>query len=299
MSAFINKKMNIGISVSTASSSQAVTGVADLTLFSANGFTPVAGNPPGIYLPTTSTIYLPKGFYYFVECSLKMYRGTNGNYLDYAIVDSSNVQLSNTSRINNITDSGTLITFSYPKKTYAFINCISSSKTIKIRTFLTYDIDASTSGVSLAINSQQDATASSNYVHSEPQSNIVIKSWKPQGFENNSYVLTGSSDVNEIAMTSTPQMSSSFLNKYASFDGVGNYTYLTPVTPSINDFLGVVFVSGTGSFILKNNATGILLTGSKPITKYSIRKSFLFRYDGTEWIDIGDFDSTNLPPLYT
>ena len=297
MSAFINKKMNIGISVSTASSSQAVTGVADLTLFSANGFTPVAGNTPGIYLPTTSTIYLPKGFYYFIECSLKMYRSSNANYLDYAIVDNANTQLSNTARVTIVSDNG--ITYSYPKKAYAFVDCISTSKTIKIRTLLTYDITLATSGVSLTINSQQDASTASNYVHSEPQSNIVIKSWKPQGFENNSYVLTGSSDVNEIAMTSTPQMSSSFLNKYASFDSVGNYTYLTPATPSINDFLGVVFVSGTGSFILKNNATGILLTGSKPITKYSIRKSFLFKYDGTEWIDIGDFDSTNLPPLYT
>jgi len=301
MSAFMNKKMNMGISSSVSSGTQNVAGAADITLFNANGFNVVAGPSPGIYLPTSSTIYLPKGFYYFVECSLKMYRGSNGNYLDYAIVDSSNVQLSNTSRIVNITDSGLLssLLFSYPKKAYAFIDCISGSKTIKIRTSFTRDVDASTSGVSLTINGSQDATSTTNYVHSEPMSNIIVKSWKPQGFETHSYILSGNNDINEIAATSTPQMSSSFLNKYVSFNGVGNYVYLTPATPSTNDLLGIVFISGTGSFQLKNNSTGIFLTGSKSITKYSIRKSFLFKYDGAEWIDIGEFNSTNLVPLYS
>jgi hypothetical protein len=294
----MNKKTNMGISSSVSSGTQAVAGAADITLFNTNGFNVVAGPSPGIYLPTSSTIYLPKGFYYFVECSLKMYRSTNANYLDYAIVDSSNVQLSNTARVIIVSDAG-IIEYSYPKKAYAFIDCISSSKTIKIRTLLAYDITTASSGSSLTINGSQDATSATNYVHSEPMSNIIIKSWKPQGFENHSYVLNGNNDINEIAATSTPQLSSSFLNKYASFDGVGNYVYLTPVAPSVNDLLGIVFMSGTGSFQLKNNATGIFLTGSKAITKYSIRKSFLFKYDGTEWIDIGEFNSTNLVPLYS
>jgi hypothetical protein len=300
MSAFLNKKLNMGISASTASGTQNVTGAADITLFSTNGFDIISGASPGIYLPTTSTIYLPKGFYYFIECTLKMYRNTNQNYLDYAIVDTSNNLLSNEARCVNISGgSDQSLTFSYSKKAYAFIDATTSSKTVKVRVLRVYDVTTASSTATLVVNGQQDATSSTNFVHSEPQSNIIIKSWKPQGFENHSYILINDNDINKIALTSTPQLTSSFKNKYASFDGLGNYTYLTPTSPITNDFLGVVFESGTGSFILKNNTTGILLTGSTPLTKYSVRKSFLFRYDGSEWIDIGEFNSTNLTPLYS
>jgi len=297
MSAFMNKKMNIGISSSVSSGTQVVTGATDITLFNTNGFDVVAGPSPGIYLPTSSTIYLPKGFYYFVECSLKMYRGTNANYLDYAIVDSSNIQLSNTARVTIVTDTGE-ITYTYPKKAYAFIDCISSSKTIKIRSLLTYDITTSTSGSSLTINGNQGATSATNFVHSEPQSNIIIKSWKPLGYVNDNTILNSAypaTDSRVIGLTTVSQLTSSFLNKYAlMFNTGGNYTYYMPVSPQVNDFVGFYFHGTTGSFTVRKTSTGTYLTGTSSINQYSIRKSFKFQWDGNEWIDIGEFNVNNI-----
>ena len=285
MSAFMNKKTNIGISNSISSGTQAVTGAADITLFNTNGFDVTVGPSPHIYLPTSSTIYLPKGFYYFVECSLKMYRSANTNYLDYAIVDSSNVQISNTSRITNITDAGSLssLLYSYPKKAYAFIDCISASKTIKIRTSFTYDVDLSTSGVSLTINGNQDATSATNYVHSEPLSHIIVKSWNSNSFNSN---IPLSSSYTALAGIS--QLTSASLNKYHTYSlSNTGYVYYMPVSPSLNDIVGFVHNSGTGNFRIRRDATGIYLT---PVLDfYAIRKTYVFKWDGTDWIDIGEF----------
>lgn len=281
MSAFMNKKLNIGISTSIASGTQAVTGAADITLFNANGFVTQIGPSPHIYLPTSSTIYLPKGFYYFIECSLKMYRSTNANYLDYAIVDNANTQLSNTARVTITSDLG--ITYSYPKKAYAFVDCISASKTIKIRTLLTYDITSAASGVSLTINSQQDATIGSNYVHSEPKSNIVIKSWNNNPF--NSIIPFSSSFT---ALSNISQLTSSSLNKYHTYSlSNTGFVYYMPVSPSLNDIVGFTHSSGSGNFRVRKDATGVYLTPVMDL--YSIRKTYTFKWDGTDWIDIGEF----------
>lgn len=299
MSAFLNKKLNMGISASTASGTQNVTGAADITLFSTNGFDIISGASPGIYLPTTSTIYLPKDFYYFIECTLKMYTGTNLNYLDYAIVDTSNNLLSNEARCVNISaGSDQPLTFSYSKKAYAFIDATTSSKTVKVRVLRVYDMTAASSTTTLVVNGQQDATSATNFVHSEPQSNIIIKSWKPQGFENHSYILNGLNDPLRINLTSAPgnQLTSSYLNKYSTVTSLLQpWLYYMPTNPSINDFVGFVFVtaSNAGSIQIKTSSTGIPLTGNQYINNYSIRKSFIWKWDGTDWIDIGIFNITN------
>lgn len=299
MSAFLNKKLNMGISASTASGTQNVTGAADITLFSTNGFDIISGASPGIYLPTTSTIYLPKGFYYFIECALKMYRNTNQNYLDYAIVDTSNNLLSNEARCVNISGgSDQSLTFSYSKKAYAFIDATTSSKTVKVRVLRVYDVTTASSTATLVVNGQQDATSSTNFVHSEPQSNIIIKSWKPQGFNNDNIILSSAYpeiESNTIWLTTISQLTSSFLNKYAIMvNTAGNYTYYMPVSPQINDFVGFYFYGSTGSFIVRTTSTGIYLTGTTSINKYSVRKSFKFQWDGSEWIDIGEFNIDNI-----
>ena len=282
MSAFMNKKTNMGISSSVSSGTQAVAGAADITLFNSNGFDVIAGSSPHVYLPTSSTIYLPKGFYYFVECSLKMYRSTNANYLDYAIVDSSNVQLSNTARVIIVSDAG-IIEYSYPKKAYAFIDCISSSKTIKIRTLSTYDITAASSGSSLTINGSQDVTSATNYVHSEPMSNIIIKSWNSNLFNSK---IPLSSDF--VSLANVSQLTSASLNKYHTYSlSNTGFVYYMPVSPSLNDIVGFVHSSGTGNFRVRRDATGIFLT--PVLDLYAIRKTYVFKWDGTDWIDIGEF----------
>jgi len=286
MSAFMNKKIKLGISSSVSSGTQAVTGAADLTIFNTNGIDVVSGPSPHIYFPTSSTIYLPKGFYYFVECSLKMYRSTNGNYLDYAIVDNSNTILSNTSRVTIVSDVGG-INFSYPRKAYAFIDCISSSKTIKIRTLSTYDITSAISGVSLTINGNQDATSSTNFVHSEPLSHIIIKSWNSNNFNSN---IRLSSSL--VALTSTSQLTSSALNKYHTYSLVNTgYVYYMPVSPSLNDVVGFTHLSGTGNFQVRKDASSVYLT--PVLDLYSLRKTYVFKWDGSDWIDIGEFIISN------
>ncbi len=284
MSAFFNKKLNIGISTSTASGTQSVAGAADITLFSTNGFQIQAGPSPGIYLPTTSTIYLQKGFYYFIECALKVYRSTNDCYLEYAIVDTSNIVLSNIAKVSNSNDEDVPGTeFASPKKAYAYIDCMSASKTIKIRTLSTYNLTTSTANTTMIINSQQDATSATNFVYSEPQSNIIIKSWNSNLFNSK---IPLSSDF--VSLTNVSQLTSASLNKYHTYSlSNTGYVYYMPISPSLNDIVGFVHNSGTGNFRIRTSSTGIYLT---PVLDfYAIRKTYVFKWDGTDWIDIGEF----------
>lgn len=296
MSNFMNKKLNMSIGYLNSSGTQNVVNNTDITIFSGGSYTIVTNAFPHIYLPTTSTIYLPKGFYYFIECGLKFYRSTNANYLRYAIVDTSNNILSNISKLKIVADDAS--SDNYPKKCYAFIDCINQSQTIKIRVLETYDITSSTSNVTLQINGAQDSTSTTNFVYSEPMSRIIIKAWKPDlaNLVNDYYILESISDPKWIALTATSQLTSSYLNKYATMASTGgSYTYYMPVSPQINDFVGFVFLGTTGQFQIRRSSTGIFLT--PVVNSSSLRRSYKFKWDGTDWIDVGEFDYSRLSSL--
>ncbi len=281
MSNFMNKKMNMSIGYLSSSATQNVVNNTDITIFDA----PVvlAGSFPNVYKPTTSTIYLPKGFYYFVECGLKLYRGTNANALKYAIVDTSNTILSNNSKLRIVGE----ITDFYPRKCYAFFDCINQSKTIKVRVIETYDMSISASNVTLTINGSQDATSSTNFVYSEPMSRIIIKAWNNNSFTTN---LQFTSTI--VALTGASQLTSDALNKYHTYSlSNTGYVYYMPVSPNLNDVIGFCHLTGTGNFQIRLNVAGIFL--SPAINSTSIRKSYVFKWDGTDWIDIGEFTISN------
>jgi hypothetical protein len=285
----MNKKMNMSIGYLSSSTTQNVVNNTDITIFDA----PVvlAGSFPNVYKPTTSTIYLPKGFYYFVECGLKLYRSANANTLKYAIVDTSNTILSNNSKLRIVGET----TDFYPRKCYAFFDCINQSKTIKARVIETYDTSISTSNVTLTINGSQDATSSTNFVYSEPMSRMIIKAWKPDltNLINDYYILQSITDPLCISLTTTSQLTSSYLNKYATMASTSNsYTYYMPVSPQINDFVGFVFLGTTGQFQVRTTSTGTYLT--PVVNSSSLRRSYKFKWDGSEWIDVGEFDYSRL-----
>jgi hypothetical protein len=289
----MNKKLNMSIGYLSSSATQNVTNNTDVTIFSAP--TLVTTSFPNVYLPTTSTIYLPKGFYYFIECGLKFYRSANDCYIKYAIVDTSNNILSNISQLKISVDY--ITNASYVKKCYAFIDCIEQSKTIKVRVIESYNLLTSTTNTTTVINGAQDSTSTTRFVHSEPNSRMIIKAWKPDltNLVNDNYILESTNDPKWIALTATSQLTSSYLNKYATMASTGgSYTYYMPVSPQIDDFVGFYFYGSTGSFIVRTTSTGIYLTGTTSINKYSVRKSFKFQWDGSEWIDIGEFNIDNI-----
>lgn len=283
MSNFMNKKLNMSIGYFNSSDRyQNVVNNTDVSVFSGGSNTIVTNAFPNIYLPTTTTIYLPKGFYYFVECGLKFYRSTNANYLRYAIVDTSNNILSNISKIKIVAEDAS--NDNYPKKCYAFIDCINQSQTIKVRVIETYDISISASNVTLQINGAQDSTSTTNFVYSEPMSRIIIKAWPASNF-----FITNQYTTNIVALSATSQLTSSALNKYHSYSLVNTgYVYYMPVSPNLNDVIGFTHLSGSGNFQVRKNSTGIFLT--PVMDTYSIRKSYVFKWDGTDWIDIGEFN---------
>ena len=294
MSNFMNKKLNMSIGYLSSSATQNVTNNTDVTIFSAP--TLVTTSFPNVYLPTTSTIYLPKGFYYFIECGLKFYRSANDCYIKYAIVDTSNNILSDISQLKISVDY--ITNASYVKKCYAFIDCIEQSKTIKVRVIESYNLFTLTTNTTTVINGAQDSTSTTRFVHSEPNSRMIIKAWKPDlaNLINDYYILESISDPKWIALTATSQLTSSYLNKYATMASTGgSYTYYMPVSPQINDFVGFVFLGTTGQFQIRRSSTGIFLT--PVVNSSSLRRSYKFKWDGTDWIDVGEFDYSRLSSL--
>lgn len=291
MSNFMNKKMNMSIGYLSSSTTQSVVNNTDITIFDAPAV--LAGSFPNVYKPTTSTIYLPKGFYYFVECGLKFYRSSNDCYIKYAIVDNSNNVLSNISQLKISLDY--ITNASYVKKCYAFIDCINQSKTIKVRVIESYNLASLSTNATTVINGSQDATSSTNFVYSEPMSRMIIKAWKPDltNLINDYYILQSITDPLCISLTATSQLTSSYLNKYATMTSTSNsYTYYMPVSPQINDFVGFVFLGTTGQFQVRTTSTGTYLT--PVVNSSSLRRSYKFKWDGSEWIDVGEFDYSRL-----
>lgn len=94
-----------------------------------------------------------------------------------------------------------------------------------------------------------------------------------------------------VSLTSTSQLTSASLNKYMSYSLTNTgYVYWLPVSPSTNDTVGFIHLSGTGNFSVEYpKDSGTYLTGGSQISSASARKSFIFQWNGTTWIDIGRF----------
>jgi hypothetical protein len=93
-----------------------------------------------------------------------------------------------------------------------------------------------------------------------------------------------------VALTSTSQLTSASLNKYTSYSLINTgYVYWLPTTPAIDDIVGFMHLSGVGNFAVEYpSGSGTYLTGGF-ISSASVRKTFIFRWDGTTWVDIGRF----------
>lgn len=91
-----------------------------------------------------------------------------------------------------------------------------------------------------------------------------------------------------VSLAGISQLTASSLNKYHQYTlNNSGYRYFPPTTPSVGDIIGFIHISGTGSFAVEYPAnSGTYLTGGF-INSASTRKSFIFRWNGTTWVDIG------------
>lgn len=121
-----------------------------------------------------------------------------------------------------------------------------------------------------------------NEGNSKPNSILTIL------YKDNEYITIPTASLATLATTS--QLSAASLNRYHQYTLANSgYRYFPPTSPTIGNIIGFIHTSGSGNFAIEYPAnSGTYLTGGF-INSSSVRKSFVFQWDGTTWVDIGQF----------
>ncbi len=222
-----------------------------------------------VTIPTSTTFKLKAGRSYFISTGIiGSYGNSNQEYFDfYNHTTSSFMQLAVSRRINT---HATLRGFCV-HSIEAMLTNLNQDTTLSIRKIGT--TWGSTSSITIPYNS-------ANLYY--PNSVITI-----MYTDTDIYIPSASL----VAMSSTLQLTSASLNIYHSYSLTNSgYVYWLPTTPSTNDTIGFIHLSGVGNFSIEYpKDSGTYLTGGSQISSSSTRKSFIFQWNGTTWIDIGQF----------
>jgi hypothetical protein len=221
---------------------------------------------------SSNIINLEQGWKFIMEIRPKV---TSPNlslteYLRYIVTDTNDNLLSSIGNMNLLR---TTNASTGQEKCLTYIDTTNSPKSIKVRA------NVINNGGNVTLNGQ-DGTDGSTF-----KSYILIKAYKDIP---TNYFYTSSSLLNSL--TSISQLTSSSLNKYHQYTlSNSGYRYFPPASPTIGDAIGFIHTSGSGNFAIEYPAnSGTYLTGDF-INSSSVRKSFVFQWDGTTWVDIGQF----------
>lgn len=93
-----------------------------------------------------------------------------------------------------------------------------------------------------------------------------------------------------VALTGISQLTTGSLNKYHSYSlSNTGHRYFPPTTPTLYDVIGFIHLSGAGNFAVEYPANSGTFLTSGYINSASTRKTFIFQWNGTTWVDLGQF----------